>query len=190
MKSIKHLSNVPAGTAVTSDSLVEYHALRLILIILLCGVRERQTGRRRIDGLTKLAKLDFFVRYPDFFKQAAEELGISVEYEDSVPEPQMVRYHYGPWDHRYYQVLPYLEARGIVEVKKDPVKNQYKFYLNPHGVEIAEKVAQMEEFLDLAAHVRKVKNVLGNKTGNQLKELIYRVFDEEVAQRKRGDAIN
>lgn len=65
----------------------------------ICGV-----GGGRIDGLTKLAKLDFFARYPDFFlaaRRAIEDKGAS---EPSAPsssseavESAMVRHHYGPW---------------------------------------------------------------------------------------------
>ena len=68
----------------------------------------------RIDGLTKMAKLDFFTRYPDFFEvaRAAVETHAesgSVGTADAV-ESSMVRHHYGPWDKRYYQVLAHLEG--------------------------------------------------------------------------------
>ncbi len=55
----------PAGLPLTADQITEFHAARLMLLLHLCGVKNR------IEGLTKLAKLDFFVRYPAFFLRAA-----------------------------------------------------------------------------------------------------------------------
>ena len=61
MKSAKQIAKVPAGVQLRADDIVEFHAARLLLLFDLCGT----SGR--IDSLTKMAKLDFFVRYPDFF---------------------------------------------------------------------------------------------------------------------------
>jgi hypothetical protein len=57
----------------------------------------------------KMAKLDFFSRYPDFFEVARAAIAPSQstaeqqETDDTV-ESAMVRHHYGPWDKRYYHV--------------------------------------------------------------------------------------
>jgi hypothetical protein len=64
MKSLHHLGNQSLGLPLSADSVVEFHAARLLLLLNLCGTAGR------IDGLTKLAKLDFFVRYPDFYAVA------------------------------------------------------------------------------------------------------------------------
>jgi hypothetical protein len=64
MKSIQHIGEEPVSLPLPADSIVEFHAARLLLLINFCGTAGR------IDGLTKLAKLDFFVRYPDFFAVA------------------------------------------------------------------------------------------------------------------------
>lgn len=188
MISTQNIGRYPAGVPLVSDDVVEYHAARLLLLLHVCGTGE--AGRKRIDGLTKLAKLDFFVRYPEFFARAARAVGKEVRVEPSAPDTKMIRYHYGPWDQRYYQVLPFLEARGLVGVRKDEGKNQYKFILTPAGTDLADRLDGSGAFDDLVLRMKDVRRVLGRKNGNQLKELIYSLFEREVADLSMGDLIS
>jgi hypothetical protein len=73
MKSILNLHTHPAGMPLLADDVVEFHAGRLLLLLKFCG------QRGYIDGLTKLAKLDFFVRYPHFFDKMSAYLGNQVQ---------------------------------------------------------------------------------------------------------------
>lgn len=102
MKSFKRIAEVPPSIALPADDILEFHAARLLLLIRICGTASR------IDGLTKLAKLDFFVRYPDFFEVASKTPASGNTYKHTI-ESAMVRHHYGPWDKRYYHVLSVLE---------------------------------------------------------------------------------
>ena len=61
MKSLNRLGARSVSLPLSADDIVEFHAARLLLLLSVCGVAGR------IDGLTKMAKLDFFARYPDFF---------------------------------------------------------------------------------------------------------------------------
>ena len=101
MKSVRRLSQIAAGNPLASDDLIEFHAARLLLLIALCGTKNAAEGTTRIEGLTKLAKLDFFVRYPDFFNRASQALNADERSATTVVESSMVRHHYGPWDQRY-----------------------------------------------------------------------------------------
>ncbi len=114
MKSLQKLLNQNAGLPFVADDVLEFHAARLVLLIRYCGMRNRVTTEYRIQGLTKMAKLDFFIRYPAFFKEVTtmEQEGVR---DTCPPESPMIRYQYGPWDQRYYQVLAYL----VFERKKD-----------------------------------------------------------------------
>lgn len=181
MKSLKNLGNEPISLAVLAEDVVEFHAARLLMLLLLCG------RKGQIVGLTKLAKLDFFVRYPRFFNEVNAFLGKQVRVEEENVEAAMVRYFYGPWDRRYYQVLGYLEGRGLIEVEKKA--KAFDFRLTGQGQEIANKLASEVSYKELAEQMRKVKDVLGNMTGTELKELIYKVFDEEIVQREIGEVI-
>lgn len=187
MRSIRNLATFPAGRALVSDDLVEFHAARLLLLLRICGGR-----RGRIAGLTKLAKLDFFIRYPEFFSRASRSLGVSdsgVNAEKSgMIESVMIRHHYGPWDRRYYHVLAYLEGKQLLSVKKAGAKT-YEFELSATGTEAANALMQSPAFNELISHTRDVASVLGMKSGSALKELVYQIFDEEIASRPLGEVI-
>ena len=63
MRSLNRVGAQPRPAwPLAADDIVEFHAARLLLLMEICGVKGR------IDGLTKMAKLDFFSRYPDFFQ--------------------------------------------------------------------------------------------------------------------------
>ncbi len=102
-------------------------------------------------------------------------------------ESSMVRHHYGPWDKRYYHVLAYLEAKGLVNVVKN--KKAYEFFLSSTGKEKSEMLKESKSFKQLTKHMKLVKSTLGNKNGSALKDLIYEVFEKEVADRKLGEVI-
>ena len=187
MRSLKSIHDLPAGMTLTSDELVEFHGSRLLLLIAICGKLDRKLKQPRIEGLTKFAKLDFFIRYPEFFKRAAQFLNKAISVDDRIGESRMIRFHYGPWDKRYYQVLPYLEARGLINILKEG--NKYQLYLTEKGKGISEQLLEAKEFNQLFQNISQVKSVLGSFSGNRLKNLVYRLFDQEVKQRKLGEII-
>jgi len=187
MESLKSIDSLSLGRTLTADDLIEFHASRLLLLVLLCGVQNRGQGTYRIDGLTKLAKLDFFVRYPEFFRRAAAHFNTSIAPDTSVPESKMIRFHYGPWDKRYYQVLPYLEARRLLAVEKSG--STYTFSLTPQGTAVSKQLSEDPSFAGLAARMREVKRVLGSRSGSSLKDLVYALFDEEVGAKQLNATI-
>ena len=91
-----------------------------LLVLLSAFVGKAETGS--VDGLTKLAKLDFLLRYPVNLERALEvRAGRGVdakleEYERKSIESSMVRYRFGPWDFRYRRFLNTLVSRGLVNV--------------------------------------------------------------------------
>ncbi len=99
----------------------------------------------------------------------------------------MVRHHYGPWDKRYYQVLGFLEARGLVGVRKHG--NSYIFSLTDFGIQSAKLLTKDRAHVALVDQMKAVRKLLGRKQGTQLKNLVYEVFDAEVKQRKLGELI-
>ncbi|TWT64381.1 hypothetical protein [Rubinisphaera italica] len=181
MKSIQNIDNNPIGVPLTADELLEFHAARLLLLFRVCGTAGR------IDGLTKMAKLDFFVRYPEFFDKACKTLGLPAESATQSVESSMIRFHYGPWDDRYYHVLAYLESRELLSVTKD--KKTFNLSLTARGVELAKTLASDDSFHGLVEQMKRVKKALGSKAGSTLKKLVYQVFDKEVAERRMGETI-
>jgi hypothetical protein len=186
MKSIDHLGMQPASLPLAADDILEFHAARLMLLMEICG------SAGRIDGLTKMAKLDFFTRYPDFFEVA--RASVTAGSYVSLPaaagravEASMVRHHYGPWDKRYYHVLAHLEARELISVVKEG--KSYQIALTASGRERAKMLAAKSSFAPLVARLKQIKTVFGRKSGTYLKDLIYRLFDQEVGRREMGRVI-
>jgi hypothetical protein len=177
----------PVSLPLSADDIVEFHAARLLLLISLCGI----SGR--IDGLTKMAKLDFFARYPDFFEAARDAVAtdndkrVDTADTDVAVESAMVRHHYGPWDKRYYHVLAHLEAKRLIEVTKR--RSTYRLALTDLGKERAKSLVARPSFAPLVERMRQVKKTFGGKNGSYLKDLIYRLFDEEVGKRPMGKVI-
>lgn len=188
MRSLNRIGSRPVSLPLLADDVVEFHAARLLLLLHVCGV----SGR--IDGLTKMAKLDFFVRYPDFFEAARAAMApadaaapaVPAEGDDAI-ESAMVRHHYGPWDKRYYHVLAHLESKGLIGVSKEG--SSYRIAVTDDGRTRAQALATRPSFGPLVARMREVKRTFGGKSGNALKELIYRLFDTEVGKRPMGEAI-
>lgn len=182
MQSLRNLKDFPAGTPLLAEEVLEFHAARLLLLIHICGKQDT------IDGLTKLAKLDFFARYPGFFARACAHLGKPVTPVTDSVEASMVRHHYGPWDHRYYHVLAFLEATQTVRIEKTGAA-AYRFSLTELGSAIAERLAHQQSYHPLRDHMRRIRSVLGRKSGDTLKRLIYALFQKEVAERPLGEEI-
>jgi hypothetical protein len=187
MKSFANTGTIAAGEPLAADSITELHAGRLLLLVRYCGVTGKDDGVSQIEGLTKLAKLDFFVRYPDALIRVAAHLKKSVRIASSSIESPMVRHHYGPWDKRYYQVLPFLEARRLISVTQQ--RDTITFSLTDTGKQIAEQLGERAEFKELRQQMGEVKKVLGSKSGNYIKNLIYEIFTDEVADRRLGELI-
>jgi DNA-binding PadR family transcriptional regulator len=186
MRSLRNLAEFPSSIPVTADEIVEFHAARLLLLIRLCGSKAKTDGLPKIEGLTKVAKLDFFVRYPRFFGRITSYLRNGPSDFPHV-ESSMVRYHYGPWDQRYYHVLAYLESKGLVSVGKQG--NTFVFSLTRLGEDAAESLRNKPSFDVLVRQMKAVKKALGSKSGSSLKKLIYEVFREEVTEKKMGEVI-
>jgi hypothetical protein len=187
MKSLARLGGHSISLPLAADDIVEFHAARLLLLLSICGT----SGR--IDGLTKLAKLDFFARYPDFFEAARSASEVRKNEIESATEARfavesaMVRHHYGPWDKRYYHVLASLEGTDLITVTKEG--NAYRIALTARGAERAKALSAKASFEPLLERMRQVKKTFGGKSGSSLKNLIYELFDEEVGKRPMGAVI-
>lgn len=165
-----------------ADDVLEFHAARLLLLLQFCG------KKNSIEGLTKMAKLDFFVRYPKFFAVACKSLGVETIDPPNDIESHMIRFHYGPWDQRYYHVLAYLESKGLVTLKTKG--RTIVLSLTDSGQQVANLLSEAPSFAELCSQINKVKIILGDKSGTELKNLVYRLFDEEVAQLPLEKVIN
>lgn len=170
------------------DDSIDFHAARLLLLLRLCGEGTRST----IEGRTKLAKLDFFVRYPGFLQRALDRL----RREDTSVTPwiasgaeieaPMVRYRYGPWDFRYRQFLAFLESRQLIRVS---VSRPERVSLTAAGRKTADTLRALPSFTAIVDRCEAMTPALASKSGTELKEMIYDLFPQEVVARSLGDEI-
>jgi hypothetical protein len=162
----------------TNES-VDYHVARLLILIDAFTV-----GGERLDGLTKLAKLDFLLRYPVFLerlldrsRKAWPEGAGPTSAERRAVESRMIRYKYGPWDNRYYALVGALVGRGLVEASL--VDGRLSLAMTDLGRGAARELAATEVWR--AAHARSaLLKRWFDVPGNQLKKLIYRELPEVV----------
>lgn len=148
-------------------------------------------GDRGIEGRTKLAKLDFFVRYPAYLSRAlrirAPQRNLQVEgIEDVGPiESRMIRYRYGPWDPSYFTLLGRLIGRGMVDVV--PGKRTFRYRATDRGRQTAALLAGHDAWESTQSRCGLVKRHL-DLQGSTLKDFIYAHFPE-VSSARWGEAL-
>src|SRR5690349_19688961 len=129
------------------EDLPELHAARLVVLMRICG--DGHTGL--IRGRTKLAKLDFFVRYPAFLEAAVQRVRRQrpslADYRAGTEgvEASMVRYRFGPWDHRYYNLLGLLDARALIKIGGGAGRVE-TYSLTEAGRQLADSLATQQSF--------------------------------------------
>jgi hypothetical protein len=134
-----------------------------------------------IEGITKLAKLDFLLRYPSCLKTALAARGVPVkaipvdDFERLTIEARMVRYRFGPWDHRYRRFLNILVARRLITVRTDGRTIQID--LTKAGADLAERLAATEGFSRIFERAVLLRKHLDLKA-RALMEFIYEQFPE------------
>lgn len=165
------------------DSDPDLHAARLLVLISAFS-GSGQTGA--VEGLTKLAKLDFLLRYPVMLERALVAKGKSTrdvnlrDYERYSVESEMVRYRFGPWDHRYRQFLNILVGKGLVTVSVEGRK--VVIILTDQGHTLATELTANPAFEDYARRSSLLKRFF-DLQATTLMKFIYETFPEVVSLR-------
>ncbi|GGJ55923.1 hypothetical protein [Deinococcus roseus] len=154
----------------------ELHMARLLVLI------NARKGKKHIDGIMKLAKLDFLLRYPTCLEQALEHSGLSPslvqleEHEKTSIESKMVRFKYGPWDARYRQWIGLLVARGLVQTELKGRSVQVT--LTEQGQRIAQQLESLPDFQDTLLRSKVIQDHFGHLGSTRIKEFVYQVFPD------------
>jgi len=166
----------------------EIHMGRLMILLgNFCG----PDGMGRIEGLTKLAKLDFLLRYPVYLESALKAKNVFVrdvqvaEHERLSIESAMVRFRYGPWDFRYRRFINLLVAKGLVDISSKG--KTIHLSLTQNGLQLARELASHEAFSDLARRTAILKRVF-DEQGSYLMRFIYNTFPE-ISTLRFGEGI-
>lgn len=153
------------------------HLARLLILL---AAFTRQEGAA-IDGITKLAKLDFLLRYPSYFERAMIARGMSPktvaveEFERLSVEATMVRYRFGPWDHRYRRFIDVLAAKGLVDVMVSG--RTVRLSLTARGREIGSALTTAEANRPLATRAAVLKQRI-DIGATDIMKFIYATFPE------------
>ena len=165
------------------DDAVDLHAARLLLLL---DAFRGKDGSGQVQGLTKLAKLDFLLRYPVMLERALQARGRTTrdvmmeDHERNSVESQMVRYRFGPWDHRYREFLNVLVARGLARVDIDG--RTVVIGLTAGGRSVARELAEDPLFEAYARRSAALKRHI-DLTATNLMRFIYETFPEVTTLR-------
>jgi hypothetical protein len=156
----------------------DIHLGRILLLLLAANGK----GTKSIEGITKLAKLDFLLRYPNCLERALlaekknSKLADVKDYERSTIESKMIRFKYGPWDARYRRWLNLLAARGLATIQIQ--KKTIIIGLTDSGQQIAEQFSADVSYNDIYLRSKIILDVFGKMSSSGIKNFIYRVFPE------------
>ncbi|HEY0465205.1 MAG TPA: hypothetical protein VGC79_13390 [Polyangiaceae bacterium] len=143
-----------------------------------------------VRGMTKLAKLDFLLRYPTYLERALQArkrsiLAVKVrDFERLSVEARMVRYRFGPWDHRYPEILRRLSARGLISIAKEGRTVVVK--TTATGTALAEQLAVTEPFADISSRSSALRTHF-NLAATTLMKFIYETFPEVISLRANAE---
>lgn len=162
------------------------HVARVLLLLDAFSSPSGET----LDGLTKLAKLDFLLRYPAFLDALRERLELQDDEWQPAREAErlavadpMVRYKYGPWDDRYYPLIGSLVGRGLAEYSKG--RGRVALRVTDEGHRIAVAIRHSREWQEVASRIAVLRRHF-DLPGSQLKTLIYDTFPGLARQSLRS----
>lgn len=166
------------------DANPDLHTARLLILIAAFATPDRENDA--VEGMTKLAKLDFLLRYPVMLERALIAKGRSTrevqlrDHERLSVESEMVRYRFGPWDHRYRQFLNILVGKGLVNVSIEgrPVV----VAITHRGRALAAELSAEPLFQEYATRAAVLKRHF-DVQGTTLMRFIYDTFPEVVSLR-------
>jgi len=158
-------------------SLNENYELHLVRILILLYVISGK-NRDKISGITKLVKLDFLLRYPTILQEfllTKKNLQIEIyEYEKDNIESKMIRFKYGPWDHRYRLFLALLEAKNLINTNIH--KKTTEIMLTEKGYDVSSKLLNNEEFQIYFERSKIIKTYFSSYSGTTIANMIYEMI--------------
>jgi len=167
-------------SAVAAEQADALHEARLLLLLR----QHADKGDGTVNGITKLAKMDFLLRYPLYFERLLRArykrppAVVMQAYERDTVESRMIRFRYGPWDRRYRRWIGLLFAKGLVDSFVSGRTVHVR--LTTRGRQVANALAEQQSFADLSARTEQVSKAVGAMSGSALKDMIYRMVPELI----------
>lgn len=167
-----------AADAENADGL---HLARL-LVLLRSADKRGKGAPKPVEGITKLAKLDFLLRYPVYLERALAALNKApaeaavLPRERTTVETKMIRFRYGPWDGRYRRWLSLLLSRDLITLSMSGRK--IEIGLTDRGRALADELATRPTFEELASRGTVVMKAVGAMSATKLKDFVYEIVPE------------
>lgn len=166
-----------------------FHVGRLLVLLRSADERRSKsaTKTKAVEGIMKLAKLDFLLRYPTCLERTLIALDKDPANAQVQPrertsiETTMIRFRYGPWDARYRRWLGLLTARGLVTLELEG--NTIHIGLTELGRKTADRIRAHSLFQDLRLRSDTIIKSVGAMSGTKLKTLIYNTIPEILDMR-------
>lgn len=167
--------------AADAENADDLHLARL-LVLLRSADKRGKSAPKPVEGITKLAKLDFLLRYPVYLERALAKLGKSSADANVLPrerttvETKMIRFRYGPWDGRYRRWLSLLSSRGLISLALSG--RRIEIGLTDRGRALADEIAVRPAFEDFATRGAVVMKAVGSMSATKLKDFVYEIVPE------------
>jgi hypothetical protein len=164
----------------------DLHLCRLLVLLGSADAKKKtvETKSKAVEGITKLAKLDYLLRYPTSLERVLRRLDKNPDLVGVLPrertsiETKMIRFRYGPWDGRYRRWLGLLHARRLVTLG---VKgNTVEIGLTDDGRRLAEQLRRDPQNQDLTRRSDITINAVGSMNATRLKNFVYETIPEIV----------
>jgi len=170
--------------AAATENLDDFHLSRLLILL---NAFHGPKKVHSVEGITKLAKLDFLLRYPNCLTRAlhaimqGSELAQIGEFETFNIEAKMIRFRYGPWDGRYRRWIGLLSAKGLVNTFV--IGNTVHVIITDKGKKVANQFAEEEEFKVIIQRSHLIYKYFGKLSATKIKDFIYEVFPEIISMK-------
>lgn len=158
----------------------DFHIARLILLLKAAAGR----SGKPIQGIMKLAKMDFLLRYPNCLVRVLKAIGKESEAQE-IPEEErntietrMIRFRFGPWDKRYRRWIGLLVSKGLAHTYLEGRTVNVK--LTETGINVAMQLSELDEFRSLVNRSQIVASAVGGFSATKLKDFVYKVFPEII----------
>lgn len=149
----------------------------MILINDLCGIQHN----KKIDGVNKLAKLDFLLKSPTYLKKGLLRLNTKVTIEvtnveaDSI-ENRLQQYRYIPWDEEYRKYLNVIIAKGLIDIFFE--KDDYFIQISELGIQVSEALKEDRFFKEYSNRSKIISTHFGSYSEGYLNNFFAINFPE------------
>ena len=179
-------------TAAAIENSDEFNEARLLLLLKAAAGRDAE---KPMEGIMKLAKMDFLLRYPNILVRALNVIGESKksaiaaaaaipEQDRDTIESHMIRFRFGPWDPRYRRWLSILVAKQLAVVYLEG--RTVKIQISKAGATLADQLAQTDVFKPLADRAKVVNSAVGGMAPTKITAFIYKIAPEIVNMKWGG----